>query len=199
MPAGMDVAMLIEHAVSMGIDGSTLAGLAEANKPDADGNDAVKALLTHAQDELKGSKDLMTKAAAAGNSVDGNSPVRKFYGAANNYMTTLAMLSTPGTMASPNDKAQVAAINHAVKAVMDAGHILQFGGAPGAAPALEALSMHARMMKDEGTKALDQLAGTSPVDPASPPSPTMLAQRGRDLITAANASPRWASDDGWHG
>ena len=187
MPAGMDVAMLIEHAVSMGIEGSTLAALAEANKPDAAGNDAVKALMTHAQDELRGSKDLMTKAAAAGNSVDGNSPVRKFYGAANNYMTTLAMLSTPGTMDSPNDKAQMSAINHAVKGVLDAGHILQFGGAPGAAPALEALTTHARMMKDEGTKALDQLAGTSPVDPAAPLSPSLLAQRGRDLINAASS------------
>ncbi len=185
IPAGMDVAMLIEHAVSMGIDGSILAGLAMANKPDDAGNDAVKALMTHATDEMKQSKDLLTKAAATGSSVNANSPVRKFYGAANNYMTTLALLSTPGSSESPNDKAQIAMINHTVKGIMDAGHILQLGGNPVGSPSMDPLLAHARLMKDEGTKTLEQMAGTSPVDPASPPSPTLLAQRGRELADAA--------------
>lgn len=187
MAPGMDIAMLVEHAVSMGIEGCTLAGLAEANKPDAEGNDAVKALLSHALDEMKESKELLTQAAAAGSAVDGTSPVRKFYGAANNYMTALAMLNSPGGAVSPNDKAQIAAINHAVKGVMDASHILQFGAAPAGAPALDKLTAHARMMKDEGTKMLEKMAGTAPVDPSMPPSPMILAQRGRELIDAAGA------------
>ncbi len=184
MPAGMDVVLLIEHAVGMGIDSSMLAALAEANQPDAEGNDAAKALLAHAQDEMKTSKDLLTKAAAAGSKVDANSPIRKFYGAANGYMSTLGTLCTPGTLTSPNDKAQVVAINHAVKGLMDATHIQQFAGsAPGA---LGALGQHAQVMKDEGTKTLDSMAGTTPVDPAAPPTPALLAQRGRDLVDSIN-------------
>ena len=186
LPVGLDVAMLIEHAVGMAIDSAMIGGFAEANSPDAEGNDAVKAMLAHSQDEMRDSKDLLTKAAAAGNSIDANSPIRKLYGAASNYMITLGALCTPGTLTSANDKAQVATINHAVKSVMDAGHIQQFAGGPAAAPALGALVAHAQAMKDDGMKSLDQLAGTAPVDPAAAPSTMLLAQRGRDLISSFN-------------
>ena len=188
LPPGLDAALLIEHAVAMGIEGSTLASVAAGNQPDAAGNDAVKALQAHANDETRESKELMSRAAAAGNTLDVNSPVRRYYSAANNYMATLDTLTAPGGAVSPNDKAQIAAINHAVKAVMDAGHILQFTG-PGMAPApaTDALAAHARMMKEEGTKVLNQIAGTAPLDPSMPLSPIMLAARGRDLIGAGDA------------
>ena len=185
IPSGLDVALLIGHAVEMGIDGSTLSSLAQGNKPDEQGNDSVKALLAHAQDEMRTSKELLSKAAAAGSAIDANSPIRKFYASANNYMAALSMLSTPGTSASPNDKAMLATINHSVKSVMDANHMLQLGGGSTPSPALDTLLGHARTMKDEGLKALDQMAGTNPIDPNSPPSPTILAQRGRELLDAA--------------
>lgn len=185
---GADAAMLIEHAVAMAIDGATLACIAEANKPDESGNDAVKALMAHAMDEARTSKDLMTRAAAAGNGLDANSPVRRFYGAANNYVATLNSLTAPGGAASPNDKAQIAAINHAITAIMDSNRIMHLGSTPGApAPALDALVGHARMMKDEGSKSLDQIAGTAPLDPSAPMTPIVLAARGRDLVAAAAA------------
>ena len=183
---GMDAALLIEHAVMMGIDGSMLMALAEANKPEADGNDAVKALMTHAQDETREAKELLSKAAAAGNSLPGNSPIRRYYGAANNYMAALANLTAGGM--SPNDKAQIAAINHALMAVVNAGHILQLGSSPtNAAPAMDALTTHARMMKDEGTKTLERIGGTAPPDANAPMSPISLAFRGRELVEAGDA------------
>ena len=187
LPAGLAVAMLINHAVEMAIEGSTLAGLAAANKPGDAGNDSVQALLKHAQEETAESKQLLARAAAAGNQVDANSPVRRFYGAANNYLSTLAQAATPGMFESPNDKAQVAMINHAVKSVLDGNKLAQLGAIAGPSAALDPLVGHARLMKDEGMKALDTLGGTSPIDPSSPPTTAVLAQRGRDLVLAAGA------------
>ena len=186
LPPGMDAAMLIGHSVEMTIEASLLSSFAEANKPDEPGNDAVKMLMTHAQDELRQGKALLANAASAGKAVDANSPVRKFYGAANNYATTLASLSSPGGTTSPNDKAQLALINHSVKGVMDANKInMMAGGSPPSAGTDQLLS-HARMMKDEGTKTLDQMAGSNPPDPSAPPSLAILAQRGKELLDAAN-------------
>lgn len=187
LPPGADAAMLIVHAVAMGVEGSTLAAVAEANKPDENGNDAVKALMTHAMDETRESKELMTRAAAAGNSLDANSPVRRLYGAANGYLTTLGSLTAPGGAGSPNDKAQIAAINHAVKAVMDSDHLMQLGAMAPASPALDALMGHARMMREEGSKTLERIAGTAPLDPSAPMTPIALAARGRELLAAGDA------------
>jgi len=186
LPPGMDAAILIGHSVEMTIEASLLSSFAEANKPDEPGNDAVKMLMTHAQDELRESKELLSNAASAGGAIDANSPIRKFYGAATNYATTLASLSSPGTSASPNDKAQLALINHSVKGVMDANRInMMAGGSPTSGGAGQLLN-HARMMKDEGTKTLDRMVGSNPPDPSAPPSPVILAQRGKELLDAAN-------------
>ncbi len=186
LPAGLDVAMMIGHSVEMTIDASLLSSLAEANKPGDQGNDAVKLLMDHAQDELRQSKEMLAKAASAGSGIDANSPIRKFYAAANNYTTTLASLSSPGSASSPNDKAQLAMINHSVKGVMDANRISMLGGGSTPTGTLDQLLNHARMMKDEGTKTLDQMAGSSPTDPSAPPSPIILAQRGKELLDAVN-------------
>ena len=193
LPPGMDVALMIEHAVDMSLDSSLLAAIAAANMPDDQGNDAVKALQNHASDEMKAAKDLLSKAAAAGNGIESASPVRGLYHAANNYMMTLGSLSEPGLMAAPNNKAEMAMINHAVKTAFDAGHIGHLGnGGPGA-PGMAALLAHAQMMKDEATRTLDKIGGTNPIDPSSPPSPAILAQKGRELVAAANAVAPMAS------
>ncbi len=186
LPPGLDVALMIGHSVEMTIDASLLSSLAEANKPGEPGNDAVKMLMTHAQDELRQGKEMLAKAASAGSGIDANSPIRKFYSAANNYTTILASLSSPGSASSPNDKAQLAMINHSVKGVMDANRIGMMGGGSPSTGTLDQLLDHARMMKDEGNKTLDQLAGGAPTDPSAPPSPTLLAQRGKELLDAAN-------------
>ncbi len=193
MPAGLDAAMLIEHAVEMGIGSSILGTIAMDSKPDEAGNDAVKALKMHADDDMKASKNLLTKAAAVGNNLPGDSPVRGFYHAASNYMNALEKLSEPGLMAAPNNKAEMAEVNHAVKAMMEASHISQFAGMGGGSPAMSELLNHAKTMKDEGNKTLDRIGGTNPIDPSAPISAVLLAQRGRDLITAADRLAPMAS------
>ena len=187
LPPGMDAAMMIEHALAMGLDGSNLASLAAANSPDEAGNDAVKSLMTRADDEMRTSKELLGKAAQAGSNLDPNSPIRRFYHTASDYMKTLESLSTPGTLASPNDKAQLAAINNAVLGGLESNQINQFGGMGASSPAMEALMSHARLMKDQAGKTLDRIGGTAPLDPSAPVSPIILAQKGRELLGAADA------------
>ena len=187
MPPGYDTAMLIEHALGMGINSSLLSSLASSNKPDEAGNDAVKSLMRQADDELRDCRDLMTKAAAAGTNLGPESPIRRFYHAANDYMKSLESLSTPDMMALANNKAELAEINNAVKDTLEAGHIAQFGGGNAASPAMNALLTHARLMKDNAGKSLERIGGTNPIDPSAPASPLMLARKGRDLIAAADA------------
>ena len=186
LPPGMDTAMLIEHALGMGINSSLLSSLAASNNPDEAGNDAVKALMKQADDELRDCRDLMSKAAAAGSTLGPESPIRGFYHAANEYMKSLESLSTPGMMALANNKAELAAINQAVQDSFDASHIAQFGGGAGT-PAMDSLLGHARSMKDNAGKTLERIGGTNPIDPSMPASPMTLARKGRDLLAAADA------------
>ena len=176
VPAGMDVAMLIEHAVGMAIEGSALLSIAEQAGPDK--NESAKMLLNHARQEMAESKALMTAASSDGQSIDGASPTRRFFSAANNYLATLNKM---GTSASPADRAQVAMMNHAVKAVLDSGHIRQFGQAYSGSPATEQLMTHAAMMNDMGMRTITQAAATGS------PDATLLARQARDLVDAAQA------------
>ncbi len=179
-PAGMDVAMLIEHAVGMSIEASALQAIGE-QAPD----EASKALFDHSKQEMADAKAMLTRAASDGGAIPANSPTRKFYGAANNYMTTLGQLCNPSTAPTNMDKAQTAMVNHAVKHVLDAEHIRQFGQAYSGTPATDQLLKHAAMMKVGGTEILDKVAGDSTPDAAAPATPVLLAQRGKELIAAA--------------
>ncbi len=174
VPAGLDVAMLIEHAVGMAIEGSALRSIGEQAGPD--GGDPAKMLLDHARKEMAESKELLTAAAADGRGVEAASPTRRFHAAANNYMTTLGQL---GSKPSPTDRAQVALINHAVKEVLDSGHIRQFGRTYAGSVATERLLGHAAMMNDEGMQTIARAAS------AGSPEATRLAQQARDLVDAA--------------
>jgi len=176
-PAGMDVAMMVEHALSMAIEGSALKAIADQDVT----SDPARALLDHANQEMADSKALLTRAATDGREVPANSPIRRFYASANNYITTLASLGT----ANPADKSQIAMINHAVKEVLDADHIRQMGRMAAASPAIDQLLNHAGHMRNQGSQTLLRLAGTGTVDPNLAPTPTLLAQRGRDLLDAA--------------
>ena len=187
MPPGYDTAMLIEHALGMGINSSLLSSLASSNNPDEAGNDAVKSLMRQADDELRDCRDLMTKAAAAGSNLGPESPIRRYYHAANAYMKSLESLSTPDMMALANNKAELAEINHAVKETLEAGHIARFGGGNASSPGMNALLTHVRLSKDIAGKTLDRIGGTNPIDPDAPATPMNLAQKGRDLIAAADA------------
>jgi len=176
-PAGMDVAMLVEHALGMAIEGSALKAIAEQDP----NSDAGRALLDHANQQLAESKALLTQAAADGANVPATSPTRRFYSAANQYITTLASLGPQ----DPAGKAQVAMINHSVKEALDADHIRHMGqGAPGSAALVQLLN-HANNMKATGSQAVLRLAGNGTIDPALAPTPILLAQRGRDLLDAA--------------
>lgn len=176
-PAGMDVAMLVEHALGMAIEGSALKAIAEQDAA----SEPSRMLMDHATHQLAESKAMLTKAATDGREVPATSPTRRFYASANNYMTTLASL---GTLA-PADKAQVALINHSVKEALEADHIQQMGRMATGGPATEQLLKHAAAMKAEGSMTLGKLAGSGTIDLSLPPSPMLLAQRGRELLDAA--------------
>jgi hypothetical protein len=182
-PVGLDVAMLIEHALGMAIESSALQAIAEQGSAGA--NDPSKMLLDHARKQMAESKTLMTQAAADGRTIEATSPTRRFYAAANGYLATLGALSTLPTPASPADKAQVAMINHSVKEVLEAGHIRQFGRAYSSSSATEQLLNHAQQMRDGGMQTVLRLAGNAAPSASAPASPTLLAQKGRELIEAA--------------
>ncbi len=175
-PAGMGVAMLIEHALGMAIEGSALQAIAEQSAPGADPNDPAKILLDHARDQMKGAKALLTQAATDGRNIEDGSPTRRFYTAANNYLTTLGSLATAPKAMTPAEKAQVALVNHSVKEVLDSGHIRQFGQAYSSGAATEQLLAHARAMSDGGMKTVLRMAGNGPAG--------TLARSGRELLEA---------------
>ena len=179
-PAGMDVAMLIEHAIGMAIESSALQAIADQGSSSP--NDASTMLLDHARKGMETSKALLTRAAADGRNIDAASPTRRLYAAANSYLGTLAALSAA---TAPADKAQVAMINHSVKEVLDSAHIRQFGRAYSSGAATEQMLGHAREMHDGGMQMILKMAGNGPVDPAAPASATLLAQKGRELVDAA--------------
>ncbi len=186
-PPGSDITMLIEHALGMAIEGSALQSIAQQGTSIQDPADPSRMLMDHARQELQGSKALLTQAAGDGRDVSAASPARRFYSAANNYVTTLGSMANASVPMSPADRAQVAMINHSVKSVLDADHIRQMGrGMGGGSVALEQLLAHAQMMRENGSQNVARFAGNGPaLDPATAPSPALLAQRGRELLDAA--------------
>ena len=185
-PAGLDVAMLIEHAVGMAIEGSALQAIAEQAAAGDNPADPSRILLETARKEMQESKTLLAQAATDGRDVAAGSPSRRFYAAANNYISTLTALSSPTAPPTPADRAQVAMINHSVKAVLDSGHIRQMGRAYTPSSSLEQLLNHARDMRNEGSQTVMRLGGNGPTDPNSAPSAALLARRGRELVEAAD-------------
>jgi len=184
-PAGMDVAMLIEHAVGMAIEGSALLTVAQLSEPAADANNPSRQLLDQARGEIAASKALMTRAAADGSSIGAGSPARRFYTAANNYVATLGALGSQDAPPSPADRARISLLNHAVKSALDAGHIRQMGRVYAAGPAIQQLMGHATDMQTLGTQTILKIAGDNrPADNASP-SVGLLASRARELLDAA--------------
>ena len=179
MPPGMDVAMMVEHAVGMAIEGSALQAIAA---PNAAKPGPSKDLFDHGKMAIQESRDLMTRAAGDGRSIPAASPVRRFYDAATAYVTDLSAMSA-ASPASPADMARVAMVNHSVKEALDANHIMAMGRAYGGGTAADQMMQHARKMKDSGTQSVQRMAGNE--SPAQP-GPMMLAQHGRDLLEAAD-------------
>ncbi len=186
LPAGLDVAMLIEHAVGMGMEASALQAIGEMAPDDA----ACRSLIDHARQQMVQAKAMLAMAAEDGRGIPADSPARRFYGAANNYLTTLGQLTAPGAPSTPMDKAQVALINHSVKHVLDADHIRQFGRAFPGSQATNQMIDHSKAMRAAGIEAVTRLAGAGAaggtVDPAAPATATLLAQRGRELLDATD-------------
>ena len=182
MAAGLDVAMLIEHALGMAIEANALQAIA-ATDPAMAG--PSKELFEHGRRELQGSRDLLVRAAADGRSVPAASPTRRFYDAANAYVTALSAMSA-ASPAPPAELARVAMINHAVHEVLDANHIASMGRVYGGSAASEQLVQHARKMKDGATQTVLRMAGNVTPGTNPPPGATTLAMYGRDLIEAAD-------------
>ena len=180
-PAGMDVAILAEHALGMAIEGSALRMIADRSVLDANGDDPAKMLRVHADRLMVESRAILSRPPADAQDVAISLPTRRFNLAAHDYITTLAALAT----ASPSDSTRVALINHAVKEVLDADHIRQMGRATPGSMAMEQLLNHARTMKDEGTQTILRLAGNGPIGPNVPATVATLARRGREVIDAA--------------
>ncbi|WP_435022180.1 hypothetical protein TA3x_002778 [Tundrisphaera sp. TA3] len=178
---GLDVAMLIEHAVGMAIEGSALQAIAG---PQASAGGPTKELSDHGRAALQESRDLLTRAASDGRNVPANSPIRRFYDASNAYITALSAMSA-ASPAPPAELARVALINHAVKEVLDANHIAAMGRTYGGSGATEQLVQHARAMKEAGTQSIMRMVGNAGAE-ADQPGPAMLARHGRDLIEAAD-------------
>jgi len=176
-PPGMDVAMLVEHALGMAIEGSALKAIAEQDA----NSEPSRMLLDHANRQMAESKALLTRASEDGRAVPATSPTRQFYSAANQYITTLASLGAQ----DPAGKSQVAMINHAVKEALDADHIRRMGRVASGSGAIEQLMNHAGNMKNEGTQSILKIAGNGTLDPSLGATPILLAQRGRDLLNAA--------------
>jgi hypothetical protein len=183
---GLDVAMLVEHALAMAIEATALQAVAEQGGSPDNAGGPPKELLDHARRELQESRDLLTQASADGRSVAAGSPTRRFYDAANAYVTSLSTLSGRSQSASPADKAQMALVNHSIKEVLDANHLAMMGRMVGGGPATQQLLQHAQHMKNDGTQNINRIAGNAAPAPPDQPNPMLLAQQGRSLIEAAD-------------
>jgi len=200
-----DLNNLIGHSVGMAIESCSLKDLSEMNKgaktdPNK-GIDAPKELMMHSKRSLQAGERLLKAAADSGRNIDGNSPTRRYYNAANAFVSTLAALdgrnaadradTRAGKNLDSNEKASIALINHAVHEAIEASMIRQMArmsGAPSAAS--EQLLGHAREMSTEGTQTVMRFLGNAPrVAPSNPnnaeqamASVQTLAQRARELI-----------------
>lgn len=177
-PDGMDVAILVEHAIGMAIDGSTLRSITESAPA---GQASARMLLDHSRGLMTSSQTLLGQAAADGRGLAANPVNQRFHAAANQYIQTLVALEA--TIST--DNAQVALVNHAVKEVLEADHIRQMGRTANGSVAIEQLLKHATLMKAEGSQMILRLAGNNKIDPAAAPSVVTLALRGRDVLDAA--------------
>jgi len=180
------VAMLIEHALGMAIEASALQGIAEQGAPADNAGGPARELLDHAKREIQESRQLLTQAGADGRGVAAGSPTRRFYDAANAYITSLSTLSARTSPASPADKAQMALVSHAVKEVLDANHIAAMGRMHGGSAAIEQLIQHARHMREDGTQNILRMAGNAAPVSLDQPNAVLLAQQGRAVIEAAD-------------
>jgi len=178
-PAGMEASMLIEHALGMAIEGSALKAISEQPAGGADPN--ANTLRDHANRQIVESQRLLGQAAADGRALAANPATFRFLRAADQYVSTLTALDA----ANAGNKAQVAMINHSVKEALDANHIRQMSRSANGSVAMEQLLRHAGDMRNEGTQSILRLAGNGPAEPNAAPSIATLAQRGRDVIDAA--------------
>lgn len=180
-PMGMGAAIMAEHALGMAIEGSALKMIAEQSATGPAGDQDSKALLGQAERLMAESRAILDSAPADTRNVAANMPTRRFDQAARAYLETLAGLTAPGA----SDKIRMALVNHAVKQVLDAKHILQMGEYSSGGMAMPRLMKHARNMETEGTQALIQMGGSGPIAPAALTNVTTLARRGREVIEAA--------------
>jgi len=178
---GMDMTLLIHHAVGMAIEGSSLRAIAD-QAFGAGGDTMVgKNLLDMANKGIVDGERMLGKAAADGAVLPSHPMYRRLHSAANAYIATLVALEKSG----PAEKAQVAMINHAVKEALDANLIMRMAPTTGGSAALDQLMRHAGAMRAEGTQVLGRIAGDGRVAPDTPPSVLALAVRGRELADAA--------------
>ncbi len=183
---GRDLAIMVEHAVGMAIEGSSLRAIAGPASAGTNDIDDVKRLRMQAKKLMVESQTLLGQAAADTRGLGGNPSVSQFHAAANLYIATLATLEPAG----PSEIAQVGLINHAVKDVLEADHIRQMAPSASGNPAIEQLRNHAALMKEQGSTLLRSLADQASPASGGPPTVVTLADRGRQLIVAAEQVSR---------
>jgi hypothetical protein len=177
----LDTAILIEHAVDMAIEGSTMALIAGPVPQNSDDLDAVKMLRNKAKKLMGESQTLLGQAAADGQRLAANPSVARFHSAANLYVTTLAGIEP----SSPAEVAQLAMINQSVKDVLDADHIQQMSRMNTGSVALQQLKNHAALMKTQGTDLIRRMTPEGTSESSLPLNVSTLASRGQQLIAVA--------------
>jgi hypothetical protein len=183
-----DKAILIEHAVDMAIEGSSMFAIAGPAPQEGADLDAVKHLRNKARKMMAESQTLLGQAAADGPGLALNPAVSRFFSAANLYVTTLAGMELGG----PSEVAQVAMINQAVKDVLDADHIQQMSRMNTGSVALLQLKNHAAQMKTQGTELIRRMTPEGTSDATLPLNVSTLATRGKQLLETADELARQA-------
>jgi hypothetical protein len=179
--------MLVEHAVGMAIEGSSLLAIVESNPKSSNEPDAVHRLRDKARKLMSESQSLLNQAANDGKGLAANPAVGRFHASANLYITTLAAIETT----NPEERAQVVLINQAVKDVLDADHIRQMAPMVSGSAPLEQLRNHAALMKTQGNELIRSMMGSDKIDSAPKSvNVTTLATRGRQLLEAADEMGR---------
>jgi hypothetical protein len=191
---GRDVAMLVEHAVGMAIEGSNLLAIAGPTPKEGTDLDSVRRLRNKAQKLMTESQSLLGRAAADSQGLAAFPAIGRFHSEANLYITTLTALEPSGS----GETAQIAMINQAVKDVLDADHIREMAPIASGSPPLEQLRNHAALMKTQGMDLLKSMD----IEPTSgvsiPANVATLAKRGRQLLDAAEQMNRVAANSANH-
>jgi hypothetical protein len=184
-PAGMIMAFLAEHSLEMAIDAATLGDVLDASSMNnLAPTDPQVQVVDHVRWMRTQSKWLMSRAVNEAAGLEPNAPIRRFLDRANDYLRNLeALTSAPE---QPVTKARIGLVNHAVKTVLDADHILQMTGGTGSGLA-EPLVAHAREMRERGTRTLAQLAAKGPEGDPAPADMVAFAVKGQALIEASRA------------